>query len=79
MDKNEQDLRDRIIRLKLINFLKWFGIAFPVIMVLNQLGYGACFAPYCLAAAFSKVLIFSTLVGVVAHYVTWVDKKVDEK
>jgi len=43
--------------------LKIFITTFLVVLVINQLFYGACFAAYCIAAAIPRVFIMSILLS----------------
>jgi len=52
-------------------FIITFVVAFPAIMVVNQMFYGFTFEGYALAAAFPKVLILSLLA---ASVVAWWSK-----
>lgn len=56
--------------------LKIFVPTFIVILILNQLFYGACFEAYCIAAAFPKVIVLSLLVSV---FIYWVKGSEDSK
>jgi hypothetical protein len=52
-----------------------FLVTFSVIMVLNQLGYGSCFAAYCIQAAIPKVTIFSIIVTAIIYFVSESNEK----
>lgn len=55
--------------------IKLFAGTFFVVFILNQLFYGACFASYCLAAAFPKVVILSVIIAGFIHVVSSGDEK----
>ena len=56
--------------------IKIFIPTFLVVLVVNQAFYNFCFAAYCLAAAFPRVVIMSAVVTGVLY---WIKKSEDEK
>ena len=44
--------------------------AFVVVMIFNQMLYGACFKAYCLSAAFPKVTILALAISIFIYYIT---------
>ena len=56
--------------------LKIFIPTFLVVLVINQLAYGACFKGYCIAAALPKVTILSLAISA---FIYWVSKSEDSK
>ena len=49
--------------------LQIFIPTFIVVMIFNQMMYGACFKSYCIAAAFPKVVILSAIISAFIYYV----------
>ena len=43
---------------------------FVVVMIFNQMFYGACFKAYCLSAAFPKVTILALAISIFIYYIT---------
>ena len=62
-----------IMKKALIIFLPTFFI----VLVLNQLAYGACFKGYCLAAAFPKVTFLSVLISAFLYWVSRIENSED--
>jgi len=52
----------------MIQAIKIFLVTFVVVLVVNQLFYGACFKSYCLSAAFPKVAIIATIISWFLYY-----------
>ena len=52
---------------------------FVAIMVINQMFYGACFAAYCLAAAFPKVVVLAVIVSTFLYFVSKSEDEVNKK
>ena len=50
-----------------------------VIMVINQMFYGACFEAYCLAAAFPKVLVLAVIVSTFLYFVSKSEDEVNKR
>ncbi len=49
--------------------LQIFIPTFAIVMVANQMMYGACFKAYCLAAAFPKVVILSLAISTFIYWI----------
>jgi|GEM_PF-1346614 len=55
--------------------LSIFITTFVVVLVINQMMYGACFKGYCLSAAFPKVTILSLMISA---FILFVSKAEDD-
>lgn len=55
--------------------LKIFIPTFLIVLVLNQMGYGFCFKPYCLAAALPRVTIISAILTGIFYWISSQEKK----
>jgi len=49
-----------------------FIVTFSIVMLVNQISYGSCFASYCLSAALPKVTLLSV---VISAFIVWGSKK----
>ena len=58
----------------MIKALKILVPTFVVILVINQLAYGACFEGYCIAAALPKVIVLAVLVSAFIYWAQKSDK-----
>lgn len=45
-----------------------FAVTFIVVLVVNQSGYGNCYAAYCISSALPKVVVLSVLISAFIHF-----------
>lgn len=57
--------------------MKIFIPVFIAVYIINQMFYGACFAAYCLSAAFPKVVFISCCISAFVYWVSMSESKGD--